>query len=300
MKYLFHIRGGKSIRGTTYGRTPMSFSCCSQLEHRWIYVRNIELWNWIFRVPEAQCILTLSTFFFLPFSPHSQVRYLVMLMRLAISQTQASRGGRPGDEHVIMSDHSEAIDRTLWLFSTSLTLLLFALSVLPHQAQSLPRIEKSSLGHKCTKATFFFPRMQAGVHRGCMRTHTNARFYICVHNGTHRCTRPRSFSISHPGLRRSEWCRACRRLSLMETNVDTSHPGTCSQLTHCLIKVIYWFIYERLEVAIKRVHAALTLQSGPLLISIWILMVITCLNIPSLPIRLDKHLSPMAAAINVP
>lgn len=86
----------------------------------------------------------------------------------------------------------------------------------------------------------------------------------------------------------------------METNVDTSHPGTCSQLTHCLIKVIYWFIYERLEVAVKWVHAALTLQSGPPLISIWILMVITCSNIPSLPIRLDKHLSPMAAAISAP
>jgi len=51
----------------------------------------------------------------------------------------------------------------------------------------------------------------------------------------------------------------------METNVDTSHPRTCSQLTHCLIKVIYWFIYERLEVAVKCVHAALTLQSGLLL-----------------------------------
>lgn len=51
----------------------------------------------------------------------------------------------------------------------------------------------------------------------------------------------------------------------METSVDTSHPGTCSQLTHCLIKVIYWFIYERLKVAVKWVHAALTLQSGLLL-----------------------------------
>lgn len=48
----------------------------------------------------------------------------------------------------------------------------------------------------------------------------------------------------------------------METNVDTLHPRTCSQLTHCLIKVIYWFIYERLKVAVKWVHAALTLQSG--------------------------------------
>lgn len=51
----------------------------------------------------------------------------------------------------------------------------------------------------------------------------------------------------------------------METNVGTSHPRTCSQLTHCLIKVIYWFIYERLKVAVKWVHAALTLQSGLLL-----------------------------------
>lgn len=81
----------------------------------------------------------------------------------------------------------------------------------------------------------------------------------------------------------------------METNVDTSHPRTCSQLTHCLIKVIYGFIYERLTVAVKWIHAALTLQSGPLLISIWILMVITCLNIPPLPIRSGKHLSLMAA-----
>lgn len=51
----------------------------------------------------------------------------------------------------------------------------------------------------------------------------------------------------------------------METNVDTSHPRTCSQLTHCLIKVIYWFIHERLKVAVKCVHTALILQSGPLL-----------------------------------
>lgn len=58
---------------------------------------------------------------------------------------------------------------------------------------------------------------------------------------------------------------ARRRLSLMETNVDTSHPKTCSQLTRCLIKVIYGFIYERLKAAVKWVHAALTLQSGLLL-----------------------------------
>lgn len=51
----------------------------------------------------------------------------------------------------------------------------------------------------------------------------------------------------------------------METNVDTLHPRTSSQLTHCLIKVIYWFIYERFKVAVKWVHAALTLQSGLLL-----------------------------------
>ncbi len=51
----------------------------------------------------------------------------------------------------------------------------------------------------------------------------------------------------------------------METNVDTLHPRTCSQLTHCLIKVIYWFIYERLKEAVKWVHAALTLPSGLIL-----------------------------------
>lgn len=39
-------------------------------------------------------------------------------------------------------------------------------------------------------------------------------------------------------------------LSLTETNVDTWHRGTCSQLTRCLIKVIYWFIYGRLEAAV--------------------------------------------------
>jgi len=51
----------------------------------------------------------------------------------------------------------------------------------------------------------------------------------------------------------------------METNVDTYTPGTCTQLTHCLIKVIYWLIYEGLIVTVKQVHAALTLQSEPLL-----------------------------------
>lgn len=50
----------------------------------------------------------------------------------------------------------------------------------------------------------------------------------------------------------------------METNVDTSHSNTCSQLTHCLIKVINWFIYERFKVAVKWVHAALTSQSASL------------------------------------
>lgn len=32
---------------------------------------------------------------------------------------------------------------------------------------------------------------------------------------------PQSFSVSRLALDRSEWCRAWRRLSLMETNVDT-------------------------------------------------------------------------------
>lgn len=44
----------------------------------------------------------------------------------------------------------------------------------------------------------------------------------------------------------------------METNVDTSQPRNCSQLTHCLIKIIYWFIYGRMKVIAKRVHTALT------------------------------------------
>lgn len=51
----------------------------------------------------------------------------------------------------------------------------------------------------------------------------------------------------------------------METNFDTSHPRICSQLTQCLIKVIYRYISERLKVAVKRAHAALTLKSGLLL-----------------------------------
>lgn len=195
---------------------------------------------------------------FFPFSPHSQVRYLVMLMWLAISQTQASRGGRPGDEHIIMSDHTEAIDdrRTLWLsLPPWLSSFLVSLSSLirrspSHALKSLHWVTNAQNRRLPETELLFFFRMQAGVHKSCTHTHTNTRFYICVHNGTHRCTCPRSFSISRLGLRRSEWCCACRSLSLMETTVDTSHPGTCSQLTHCLIKVIYWFIYERLEVAV--------------------------------------------------
>lgn len=42
----------------------------------------------------------------------------------------------------------------------------------------------------------------------------------------------------------SGWCQACRRLSLMEANVDTSHPRCCRQLTGCLIKVIHCFIWK--------------------------------------------------------
>lgn len=69
----------------------------------------------------------------------------------------------------------------------------------------------------------------------------------------------------HNSLGRIKCLPLWRRSSLMETNVDTSHPRTCSQLTHCLIKVIYRFIYERLKVAVKWVHAALILQSALLL-----------------------------------
>lgn len=81
----------------------------------------------------------------------------------------------------------------------------------------------------------------------------------------------------------------------METNVDTSHPRTCSQLTHCLIKVIYWFIYERLKVAVKWVHAALTLQSGLLLYFHLDFNGNNLLKHPPLPNRLCKHLSLIAA-----
>lgn len=66
------------------------------------------------------------------------------------------------------------------------------------------------------------------------------------------------FSVSCLSHCVSEWCHACRRLSLMETNVDTSHPRNCSQLTCCLIKAIFWFIYRRLKMIAKWVHAALT------------------------------------------
>lgn len=81
----------------------------------------------------------------------------------------------------------------------------------------------------------------------------------------------------------------------METNVDTSHPRTCSQLTYCLIKVIYWFIYERLKVAVKWVHAALTLQSGLLLYFHLDFNGNNLLKHFPLPNRLCKHLSLVVA-----
>lgn len=109
-----------------------------------------------------------------------------------------------------------------------------------------------------------------------------------------------SFSVSRLRPCRSKCCCASRRLSLMETNVDTSYRGTRSQLTRCLIKVIYWFIYERLRAAVKWIHAALTLQSGPLLISVWTLMVITCLSVPQLPIRWSTCLWPWSAGGRCP
>lgn len=58
------------------------------------------------------------------------------------------------------------------------------------------------------------------------------------------------------------WLPACRRLSLMETNVDTSHPRNCSQLTRCLIKAIYWFIHGRMKVIANCAHAASTSPQG--------------------------------------
>lgn len=70
------------------------------------------------------------------------------------------------------------------------------------------------------------------------------------------------FSVSCLSHCVSEWCHACRRLSLMETNVDTSHPRNCSQLTCCLIKAIFWFIYGRVKMIAKWVHAALTSPWG--------------------------------------
>lgn len=60
---------------------------------------------------------------------------------------------------------------------------------------------------------------------------------------------------------------ACRSLPLMETNVDTSHPRNCSQLTGCLIKVIHWFICGTAKALAKRAHAARARRSGPLRVS---------------------------------
>lgn len=62
-------------------------------------------------------------------------------------------------------------------------------------------------------------------------------------------------------------CHAYRSLSLMETNVDTSHPRNCSQLTGCLIEVIHWFICGTTKALAKRAHAARARRSGPLRVS---------------------------------
>lgn len=62
-------------------------------------------------------------------------------------------------------------------------------------------------------------------------------------------------------------CHACRSLSLIETNVDTSHPRNCSQLTGCLIKVIHWFICGRTKALAKWARAARARRSGPLRVS---------------------------------
>ena len=70
------------------------------------------------------------------------MQYYVMLMWSAISQTQASHGERPGDEHVMMSDHGEALDRMLCFSLPALLSICFVLllPVLLQLAPSLPRI----------------------------------------------------------------------------------------------------------------------------------------------------------------
>lgn len=239
--------------GTTYPGSVSSTHCLPLAVHNLNTYRltwNIKLWISVSKSQRHNASWPYPPFFL------SQVRHLVMLMSLAISQTRASCGEWPGDEHVIMSDHIEAIDRTLFL-SLCLSLCSLSLPLCPSSAGTPTQwyiFTRSQTKLQAPKTYLF----------ACKQAHMELHMCSCKkHPWT--CTRPQSFSVSRLTLCRSEWCRACGRLSLMETNVDTSHPRTCSQLTHCLIKVIYWFIYERLKVAIKWVHAALTLQSGLLL-----------------------------------
>ncbi len=98
---------------------PLSCSCCAQFEHLW-WLK--EYWGLGFESSRSQ-----GHGASWPYPPFflSQVRYLVMLMSLAISQTRARRGERPGDEHIIMSDHSEAIDCTLCFFLSALPSIHF-------------------------------------------------------------------------------------------------------------------------------------------------------------------------------
>lgn len=148
---------------------------------------------------------------------------------------------------------------------TPAILPLFAASVPPHQ--SLPCLAKPSLGHKIKKKrgkkTIAGTRdgaaacMRAGRRKGCTDTRSSVCVCVCVlcvrthipnALGPSRRHVSRPLPAPHLPLIPDSFLRGL--LSLTETNVDTWHRGTCSQLTRCLIKVIYWFIYGRLEAAV--------------------------------------------------
>lgn len=165
------------------------------------------------------------------------------------------------------SEPSGAVDGTprplpLPLLTPAL-LPLFAPSVPPHQ--SLPSLAKPSLGHKIKKKrgkknnrrlreTELLLACEQG---GAKVAPIHAPLYVCV-----LCVRTQIPNALGPSRRHVSWPLPAPHLplipdsflrgllSLTETNVDTWHRGTCSQLTRCLIKVIYWFIYGRLEAAV--------------------------------------------------
>lgn len=245
---------------------PLSSSCCTQLEHLWIDLRSMELWVWIFQIPEAQCILTLSTFLFsepnaIPCNVDATCHFPNTGKPWRAARRWACNNVRPQ-----WSDRLHAVFLFLSLALYSLFLFL-SLPVLLQQALSLPRIDMSLLCHNYTKSeACLLACKQADTKlQACTHVHVKIKNRTHTHTNLHNAHIHTPSIILSLNFGRSEWCRAWRRSSLMETNVDTLHPRTCSQLTHCLIKVIYWFIYERLKVAVKRVHAALTLQSGLIL-----------------------------------